>query len=681
MEKKLMVERKINRELGRRVAHYKTLSIQQAKRITELEKKLKLNSTNSASRRLSLRPLPNIVEELSRKNSIAPSPGTSISIPSKLTPSSPSTPPQSRRRRSQKLTPSSPSVLRSVSPLLSPSSSPVREQDISFSLSSPQQCTSPQCQQNKKDKHISNGTDVALIALSQSLRKSNASHLTRSIWQEKENTTSITPHRRPCASAFFVTGPKRQDVTHNVNLETATSTPAILHSIGNIDIEDSNSALPSLVEKMCFPNDVQLLPVTNITQSSTGICKLAPISIFCMSVTQKKQNKHGKNNNATTASSAKGPTALYGIFASLDPNCELAILEHASTGTLLHVPLKMCILTYESIELLSLAESLRTILRIEEERMRTRLHRLRRGQTDDDNLNNIDSGAIHGKGIRYGRLCSLAIQQVENVLQTTVKQQTTICDPLTTLPSLLPLFEWGGQHLFTVLSSERILVLLGCALTEQKMIFVSKHLSRLGSSILAFVSLLSPMVWTNPLIPILPSELKHILDAPFPLIVGVTHLNSDDLLARQDDAVIINLDKGRILLPTSVSSCYYEFKLSNCDLLSHELTEIHDKDVIVGTRGKNRRFSRSGGGSNTGKRTGNNGKGLIEMTRKVKVKMMQILKDVEQYVPNVQGVAFAKEIKALNDINPFLARVAGTQMCVHWRQLRSENKKENEVRW
>ena len=214
----------------------------------------------------------------------------------------------------------------------------------------------------------------------------------------------------------------------------------------------------------------------------------------------------------------------------------------------------------------------------------------------------------------------------------------------TPFPNLLPLFEWGGAQLLAALTVERCLVLLGCALTEQKVIFVSKDTSKLGSSVLAFVSLLAPLTWCGPLIPILPSELHHILDAPFPLIAGVTQLTTRALKQRQDDAVVVNLDKGRILLPSSVNEQYFEFKLPKCELLSHELQLIYAKDQ------KDQRTRLHP------RRNVSNNK-MMEMSTVVHAAVVDILDSVLHH-----------EKEMLKELNPFLARVADTQMCSHWRQ-------------
>ena len=686
---RLRKEKKINEELGRRVGTWKkkyeqekTLRLQHAERIADLEEillqlqlqsesqKTKTIATHPSSRRLPLPPLPSIVERLA--TAATPGTGSILDITPPVTPQRRSRP-HSRRRSRQNTSP--PSFLRSVSPLRSHPTTPVREQDISISLSSPEQCTSPRWStsmstKNDDDDNNDNDNKSALVALTESLRSSHASHLVRSVWRNDEASEIFTQqqrmrHQRPAASAFFVTGPIREDLIHCQNMDEPL-VPKVLHSVGRIEIEDSNEAIPPLVERMCFPNGISIKTANVAARQSSSVCRKAPISLFCMSVAQQKRKKKKKKKKTDHANDgddeddeSKGPTALYGICASFDPSGTLAVVEHKETGTLVRVPLIMCILTYEPSELRSLAATLHDILRMEEERVHNHLHLLRCGKGGGGS----GSGVIHGNSTKgasdatYGKLGMRARERVTQMLQQCVNTTTSSNAPL--LPCLLPLFEWGGSNLFKTLTSERVLVLLGCAMTEQKIIFVSKHTSRLGASVLAFVSLLSPMTWCGPLIPILPSELEHILDAPFPLIAGVTRLTPEALQQRQDDAVIVNLDKGRILLPTSVNSSYHSFKLPHCDRLSYELTAIHQ--------------------TSDGEQ-GGAGAGLVEMTRKVKENVLEILKDVKSRVPSVDGEEYAQDVEVLMDMDPFLAKVAGTQMCSHWRQLQREKGKENDVR-
>jgi hypothetical protein len=447
--------------------------------------------------------------------------------------------------------------------------------------------------------------------------------------------------------------------------------------------------LPSLVENMCFPKDVPMVPTPS---TSSKICSVAPVSLFCLSVVRTQQKSTKENNNDgrnkergkgdnnqpdDEEDDDDGPTALYGIYATVDPGGQLSVVEHPETGVLLHVPFVVCVLTYEATELRRLSTCVRAVVHMEEERMRLRLQNLRRGSTGSDGS---DGGAMHvvtGSGRngieQYGALSTASRQKLEQFLNTnTITTTTRTCS---LRPNLLPLFEWGGAHLFSTMSIERCLVLLGCALTEQKIIFVSKHTSRLGSSVLAFVSLLSPLTWCGPLVPILPRRLYHILEAPFPLIAGVVGLDKEQLQLRQDDSVIVNLDKGRILLPTSVNRNYIAFKLPNCDHMSHELTTMYEES------GLDRKNTRRG--SRRRRTPEEDTKILMQMTSVVQAKVKDILQSVSVHLNKdhpqnaCDGSRNPRQCKNggsggdgsdFKSAHPFLSRAAETQMFDYWQQ-------------
>ena len=701
-KKKLRAEKQVNEELGRRVSHWKKkhdnerrLRLQHASRIGELEALLvtkseectrilriqKDDETARRRRRRKRRPLPSIllstesIESVPRSNASTPDSDTIVAV-------SPSSSPSIRLLR------------RSVSPLRNPDQCPVQDQDVSISFASPQQCESPKwSSHSSKRSHENNAatSNSRLVTLSESLRSSNASHLIRNVWRTSNSSHHPSPattttsshdmhdahhahqvyHQRPLASAFFVAGPSRYDLSDSHVLDPCVE-PVILDSI----IEDSNDTLPSLVEHMCFPDGVSLVPAPpRVGAPTSSICKLAPISIFCMSVVHKidekmKKEKSENEDNHRDDRDDGGPTALYGLCAAYDPSGTLAVSEHRASGTLVHVPLVMCLLTYEASELRRLAKVLQDVLMMEEERARGRLYRLRRGRSVGADVQ--ENGAIHvgDNDDQYGKLCQksrnrvMALLRQRQVIPTNASNASTaLTGPLSSLmsppPRLLPLFDWGGDHLFQRMTTERCLVLLGCALTEQKIIFVSKYTSRLGAAVLAFVSLLSPLIWSGPLIPILPSHLNHILDAPFPLIAGVTTLEGDDLKQRQDDAVIVQLDQGRLFLPTTVTACYHEYKIPRCDQLSHDVASLY--------AGEERNREKRSGGRRVVKKVAERSK-LAEMASVVRFKVDELLQEIVSLVPVVEGNKYAEDVETLRESNPFLAHVAGTQMCSHWRQ-------------
>ena len=56
-----------------------------------------------------------------------------------------------------------------------------------------------------------------------------------------------------------------------------------------------------------------------------------------------------------------------------------------------------------------------------------------------------------------------------------------------------------------------------------------------------------------------------MLDAPFPFMAGITRLNKAMLEQRENDTVIVDLDRGRIFLPTEISSAFHNYKFKNLE--------------------------------------------------------------------------------------------------------------------
>ena len=75
---------------------------------------------------------------------------------------------------------------------------------------------------------------------------------------------------------------------------------------------------------------------------------------------------------------------------------------------------------------------------------------------------------------------------------------------------------------------------------ERSIIFVSNNLTILSNVILGFQALIHPFLWFHPLIQILPRALLGILDSPFPMIVGITHEDYQDLQLTEEEKILRN---------------------------------------------------------------------------------------------------------------------------------------------
>ncbi|XP_052899597.1 DENN domain-containing protein 1B-like isoform X3 [Anopheles moucheti] len=81
-------------------------------------------------------------------------------------------------------------------------------------------------------------------------------------------------------------------------------------------------------------------------------------------------------------------------------------------------------------------------------------------------------------------------------------------------------------------------------LAERRIIFVSRRLDILSSCVQAANAFLYPMVWQHIFIPVLPMQMKDILAAPMPFLIGVPEAVYETLRREEiGDVVILNCDK------------------------------------------------------------------------------------------------------------------------------------------
>ena len=67
-----------------------------------------------------------------------------------------------------------------------------------------------------------------------------------------------------------------------------------------------------------------------------------------------------------------------------------------------------------------------------------------------------------------------------------------------------------------------LLKIITSVLLEKSIIFVSSSSSKLSSVILGLAEMIKPFEWCHTIIPVIPGELFEMLDAPVPMLVGLT---------------------------------------------------------------------------------------------------------------------------------------------------------------
>ncbi|XP_057189771.1 myotubularin-related protein 13 isoform X1 [Triplophysa rosa] len=121
----------------------------------------------------------------------------------------------------------------------------------------------------------------------------------------------------------------------------------------------------------------------------------------------------------------------------------------------------------------------------------------------------------------------------------------------TPLNDNLPITCKSVALLFQQLGIQNVLSLFCAVLTEHKVLFHSSSYQRLGEACRALESLMFPLKYSYPYIPILPSRLLEVLSSPTPFIIGV-HSMFQDEIQELLDVIIADLDGGTIKIPECI---------------------------------------------------------------------------------------------------------------------------------
>lgn len=99
----------------------------------------------------------------------------------------------------------------------------------------------------------------------------------------------------------------------------------------------------------------------------------------------------------------------------------------------------------------------------------------------------------------------------------------------TPLHDSLPVTGASAALLFQQLGIQNVLSLFCAVLTENKVLFHSASFQRLSDACRALESLMFPLKYSYPYIPILPAQLLEVLSSPTPFIIGVHSVFKTDV--------------------------------------------------------------------------------------------------------------------------------------------------------
>lgn len=134
----------------------------------------------------------------------------------------------------------------------------------------------------------------------------------------------------------------------------------------------------------------------------------------------------------------------------------------------------------------------------------------------------------------------VSLRKVPDDMKWTVKQYDTLDDTAS----------WSVPLFFESLAARHIVRLIAAALCELQIVMLSSVPGPAAAASTALAALLRPVLWVAPLVPVLPTQLHSILDAPTPYLVGTPRTPPWlDCVANRlprEGLVVVDLDASHI---------------------------------------------------------------------------------------------------------------------------------------
>ena len=358
----------------------------------------------------------------------------------------------------------------------------------------------------------------------------------------------------------------------------ASIAPKILYGFG----AKNELSLPTSIESFCFPSGVKP-KIVKVTSSASNLSHV----LFGSSTDENRLvNSHAFKLLGTVDSNPEAP--LYGYCIKVDRVLEKPAIR--TTGpSCVQAPVCYCFLSKHPFQPLFM-DVLKHIVAFDK-------------LVNADHWSSVRSGAhkemskehTHGHGrpskntVRL--LQKMFVAPLPSLEQTYAHDVAVSADTALTLKydrtsfverkQLLQteddhcIARWAGPVLLSSLSVDRFVVLLGYALLEQKIIFQSSSEYTASSCVMAFEALLRPFRWTGPVIPVLPKSALQCVEAPVPILAGVTSATRK-YLNNRDDVIVVRVDEGSLVLPTEndeMHSSFHLYRVPDCDRLCHKLQQ------------------------------------------------------------------------------------------------------------
>jgi hypothetical protein len=85
---------------------------------------------------------------------------------------------------------------------------------------------------------------------------------------------------------------------------------------------------------------------------------------------------------------------------------------------------------------------------------------------------------------------------------------------------------WLCIPLFSSLIVQDLCWLVSALVLEKSIIFISDNLGLLTSCVLGLRSLIRPLHWMNLTVPIIPENMRELIEAPVPILAGINHVDA-----------------------------------------------------------------------------------------------------------------------------------------------------------
>ncbi|KAM8940254.1 MAP kinase-activating death domain protein isoform 7-T7 [Pelodytes ibericus] len=156
-------------------------------------------------------------------------------------------------------------------------------------------------------------------------------------------------------------------------------------------------------------------------------------------------------------------------------------------------------------------------------------------------------------------------------------------------PSRFSLVDFPLHLPLELLGVEACLQVLSCIMLEHKVVMQSRDYNALSMSVMAFVSMIYPLEYMFPVIPLLPTcmaSAEQLLLAPTPYIIGVPasfFLYKSDF-RMPDDVWLVDLDTNKVVVPTNAELLPVLPEPEASELKKHLKQCLHSMSVITQQR-------------------------------------------------------------------------------------------------